>query len=373
MISYSTAMAVLLALLTPVPQAAQPGSPKPSERLTDAEAREVLELVTAADRAMKGEIAAAAPWLSWQPHFLRAPDGRTYVPFTIVIEDVPEATFSSVGLYVRVAKRGDRRTSAERDRRIGPTGAPVPVFAYDAAAAASAALRLLDRPDQQQSGPYPFEAAHFTPVWWTGKTGLIRRAIAVPAGSYDLYISVRERAASVARGETPRSGVFKRELEVPDFSVKSLAMSAPILVEDIAPIPRPLEPEEQVARPYALGTAEIAPVVSPWFSAVDELSVVCFVYNAAIDGRGKPNVTAEYRLYRQGPGAAGEPLGPPLTQRLDVASLPPEFDLRAGHQLAPMQSVPLAGVAPGEYRLEIRIVDHRAGRSVSRDLGFAVR
>jgi hypothetical protein len=345
------------------------------ERLNQAELAEIRVLVAAVDRAMKGDAVAESASIRWQPHFLRAPDGRTYVPYTIAIEDVPEDSFSSVALYVRVATRGDRTISTERDKRIGPTGADVPSFAYDAAAEASNRLRFLDRPDQKQSGPYPFEAAHFAPVWWEGRpgTGLVQRALIVPPGSYDLYLAVREREDSIARGQTPQASVLKRELDVPDFSTKVFSISSPILAARIDAIGRSLDAREQTMRPYAFGGSEITPVQTKTFAPSDTLTVLFFVYNAAMDRRGKPDVSAEFQFFRLRPDGTGDAVGPPVAQRFDAALLPAEFDLRKGHPLVPMQSLPLASIPPGQYRLEIRVTDRIASATASRDLQLAVR
>lgn len=346
------------------------------ERLNQAELTEIRVLVTAVDHAMKGDPVAGAANLRWLPHFIRAPDGRTYVPYTVAIEDVPKDTFSSVALYVRVAARGDRTISTERDKRIGPTGVDVPSFAYDAAAAASNRLRYLDRPDQKQGGPYPFEAVHFAPVWWEGGhrgSGLVQRALLLPAGSYDLYVAVREREDSIGRGQTPQASVLKRELEVPDFSTKAFAISSPILAARIDPVERSLDAREQMMRPYALGGTEITPVQTKSFAPSDTLTVLFFVYNAGMDARGKPDVSADFQFFRLQPDGTGEAVGPKVTQRFDAALLPAEFDVRKGHPLVPMQSLPLASIPPGQYRLEVRVTDRIASATASRDLQLAVR
>jgi hypothetical protein len=358
--------AALVAFAVTVPEAQR-------ERLSQPEQAEIRTLVAAVDRAMRGEPVAGAAHLRWLPHFLQAPDGRTYIPYTIAIEDVPENTFSSVALYVRVALRGDRTISTERDKRIGPTGNDVPLFAYDAAAAASNRLRLLDRPDQKQVGPYPFEAAHFAPVWWSGDSGLLRRALLLPPGGYDLYVAVREREDAVSRRQTPQASVIRRDLDVPDFSTKAFALSSPILAAGAAPIAKPLDPREQVMRPYALGGTEILPVLTSTFNASDALPVVFFVYNATPDSKGKPDVAAEFRFFRLTPGAADEPVGQPLTQTFGGVTLPPEFDLRKGHPLVPMQSLPLRDFSPGQYRLDIVVTDRIASAKASRDVLFWVR
>lgn len=350
-------------------------APGQRERLNQAELAEIRVLVAAVDRAMKGDPVAESASIRWLPHFLRAPDGRTYVPYTIAIEDVPEDSFSSVALYVRVATRGDRTISTERDKRIGPTGTDVPSFAYDDAAAASNRLRFLDRPDQKQSGPYPFEVAHFAPVWWEGRpgSGLVQRALVLPAGSYDLYLAVREREDAIARGQTPLASVLKRELDVPDFSTKAFSISSPILAARIDPIGRSLDAREQTMRPYAFGGSEITPVPTKTFAPSDTLTVLFFVYNAGMDRRGKPDVSAEFQFFRLRPDGSGDAVGPPVAQRFDSTVLPSEFDLRAGHPLVPMQALPLASIPPGQYRLEIRVSDRISSASATRELQVAVR
>ena len=53
-------------------------------------------------------------------------------------------------------------------------------------------------------------------------------------------------------------------------------------------------------------------------------------------------------------------------------TLPPGFDLSMGHQLQTGQSVPLASFPEGDYRLEIKMTDKLANKSVIRDVNFSV-
>ena len=55
-----------------------------------------------------------------------------------------------------------------------------------------------------------------------------------------------------------------------------------------------------------------------------------------------------------------------------VTFLPPAFDLSMGHQLQTGQAVPLAGFPEGDYRLEIKVTDKLANKSVTRDVNFTV-
>ena len=54
------------------------------------------------------------------------------------------------------------------------------------------------------------------------------------------------------------------------------------------------------------------------------------------------------------------------------AFFPAEFDFAAGHQLQSGQAVPLASFPEGDYRLEIKIEDKLAKKTLVRDVNFSV-
>jgi hypothetical protein len=70
-----------------------------------------------------GQLPGGDAWLKWQNHFLRAPDGKTYVPFAISVDEAPEG-FESIAVYVRVSVRGVRATGGPKQRGDF-TGVPV--------------------------------------------------------------------------------------------------------------------------------------------------------------------------------------------------------------------------------------------------------
>jgi hypothetical protein len=57
---------------------------------------------------------------------------------------------------------------------------------------------------------------------------------------------------------------------------------------------------------------------------------------------------------------------------LNAQTLPPQFDLTAGYELQTGQAVPLATFPEGEYRLEIKITDKIANKSLTREVNFSV-
>ena len=57
---------------------------------------------------------------------------------------------------------------------------------------------------------------------------------------------------------------------------------------------------------------------------------------------------------------------------MNAQTLPPKFDFGAGHQLQSGQAVPLASFPEGDYRLEIKITDKLAAKSLTRNVNFTV-
>jgi hypothetical protein len=89
------------------------------------------------------------------------------------------------------------------------------------------------------------------------------------------------------------------------------------------------------------------------------------------DDAGKPAVDVRYRLVREG-FAADRVLGTTGPEPLDRTTLPADFDLRAGHQLAPTHTLPLMSYDPGEYRLVIAVADRRTTASVEDQVRFRI-
>ena len=57
---------------------------------------------------------------------------------------------------------------------------------------------------------------------------------------------------------------------------------------------------------------------------------------------------------------------------MNAETLPPAFDFAAGHQLQAGQAVPLGSFPEGDYRLEIKVTDKLANKTLTRDVNFSV-
>ena len=202
----------------------------------------------------------------------------------------------------------------------------------------------------------------------------ISRSFTVPAGNYDVFVVAKEPTPDKApkNAPPPKMSVLKQTVTVPDFWNGELTTSSVIVAQRIDPLPAPLTPQQQAERPYALGTMEIVPAFDTKFTKKAELSTFMLIYNPKIDSANKPDVSVEYNFYAEAGRAAGEVLQQDEPADLNAQTLPPQFDFAAGHQLQSGQAVPLASFPEGDYRLEIKVTDKLANKSLTRDVNFTV-
>ena len=193
------------------------------------------------------------------------------------------------------------------------------------------------------------------------------------AGTYEVIVVVKEPTPQKQQKNAPplKTSVLRQNVEVPDLWNGELNTSTVFLAQRIDPLPAPLTPQQQVERPYALGTMEIVPVADTKFTKKSELSTLVLIYNVKTDGTNKPDVTVEYNFYTK-QGSGEKFFNKTNPQSLNAQTLPPQFDFAAGHQLQSGQAVPLASFPEGDYRLEIKITDKLAAKSVTRNVNFTV-
>jgi len=340
---------------------------KPAEGLTAAQRQEASPLAKLADEVMKGaapgtylvtppkdpsakdakeakdvpsQPAPAEIALTWQANFLKAQQGLIFVPFTVSLE--PGKMTSSVAAYLRVAPKG-------------ATGLPAPAAGEKAAA-------------------YPFEDVYFTELRPAGPGLPVRltRAFAAAPGTYDVYVALRERPSGGTSADAPvKVALLKQEVTVPNYHGEELQTSSVLVADKIEPLSAPVSPEAMKERPYVLGDSEVTPAVDMKFKKTEELQLVFQIYGAKLGGDKKPDVSVDYVFFQK--EAAGEKMfNRTPTQTLSDKTLPPNFDPEMGHQLMTGQGVPLQSFPEGDYRLEIKITDNKAQKSVTRDVLFTV-
>lgn len=284
--------------------------------------------------------------LTWvRNDLLKASGNQQYVPF-IVSFDASKAPSKNLTVYWRL---------------VAPSAA---------APAAAAGTKKDDKKAPQQ---FAFEG--LTPITVTGSEGpnmRVSRSFAALPGTYEMIVVVKEATPEkVAKNAPPlKTSVLKKTIEVPDLWNGELNTSS-VFVGRIDPLPAPLTPQQQMERPYAIGGMEITPEVSTKFTKKGELSTFMLIYNPKTNPDNKPDIVVEYNFYAKEAGAE-KFFNKTNPQNLNAQTLPPQFDFAAGHQLQAGQAIPLASFPEGDYRLEIKVTDKLADKTLTRDVNFSV-
>lgn len=323
---------------------------KDDKKQSAAQTKEIQVAVAAVDTIAAGQPAPNDLGLAWiREDFLKAQGRKEYVPFTFSI-DPSKVAGGTVALYWRVVSK-------------------TPAVTTEADAAAGA--KKNDKTEKKKI-EYAYEDVG-TLSLTAGKSPVrISRSFTVPAGVYDVFVLAKEPTSTQKNAPAPKTSVVRHEVTVPDFWNGDFSTSSVIVAERIDPLPAPLTKEQQADRPYALGTMEIIPAPETAFTKKAELSTFMLIYNPKMDAANKPDVLVEYNFYQKPPGAAEKFFNKTQPQSLNAQTLRPDFDLAAGHQLQTGQAVPLAGFPEGDYRLEIKVTDKIANKSLTRDITFSV-
>jgi len=355
--------------------------------------------VTVAKDAPTAQLQPATPdvQLVWRNDFLKATNQLIYVPFIVSVEPPKgSAAGTASAAATGAAPAAGAAASADTPKmsssivaylRVAPKGATGPSAAPAGADAAAAAAAGKDNPkdnkdkkdakggDAKDKPSYPFEDVYFTDLRTTpGQSPRLSRAFSVPAGTYDVYLSVRERP--MPGGSSPADAavkvyVLKQTLEVPNYWSGDFTTSSVIVAEKVEPIPAPLSAEAQRERPYVLGSTEIVPSTDGKFKKAQELGVIFQIYGAKAGPDKKPDVTIEYNFFTK--AADGEkPFNKTPPQQMNAQTLPANFDADAGYQLVGGQTIPLTSFPEGDYRLEIKVTDNKGTKSLTRDVLFSV-
>jgi len=332
---------------------------------------------TATDLKVEPVAAEDSPTIEFRNDVIKGQEGKVYVPFQLLINR-DKVTTRTLVISTRMAPKG----------ATGPEAAP--------AAAAPA-----DKSKNAKATP-----AHSRYRWedsWVvdlpagpsaAKAYKVTGALSIEPGDYDLYIGLRQRAAADAAvtktpaqkaqaemtappateasaGAKARVTVIKRELAVPSLG-DELTTSSVIVADKVDVLQAAIPPEKQRENPYTFGQMKITPSEMNKFAKTDDLNIVFWIYGAQLDpGTKKPNVTVDYS-FSQKTASGDKYFNKTDPQELNATTLPPQFDLAAGHQLPGSLQVPLASFPEGDYHLEIKVADKVSGKSITRDVTFTV-
>jgi hypothetical protein len=311
-----------------------------ARKLSDAEKKELPNSIQAVDGVMGGQAGPNDLSLAWVGmDVLKALDNKEYIPFTVSV-DPSKVSGGQVTIFWRVVSKG-------------------------AAPAADAGKK------DDKAATYAYQ--DIGTIKLPGGQGPVRltRSFSVGAGEYDVYTVVKELPGK-GKG-APKASVLKQTVTVPDLWNDKLNTSTVILLAGEAKrLASPLKPQEQAERPYVLGGVEITPVAAPKFAKKDELQTFMFIYNTKTDPAGKPDVSVEYNFYVKQAGGGEKFFNKTNPENLNAQTLPPEFNVAAGHQVQSGLGVPLASFPEGDYRLEIKVNDRLGSASVTREVLFSI-
>lgn len=389
------AFAALLASLCQPASAGQAArSPEPADRAT------LIALLSAVDAAQARDTEGDSGF-AWDNHILKSINRTAFVPFRVFAPDLVKSAKNAV-MYVRAVSRHDGVRSREersfvRDWLLHnatdpprhsetvfvgqgefPVGGPASTStrpATQAAAEASAQLRLQERMFEKQREAneaakkkgetnerdplrFPFED-----YYSLSGAPRFERALALPAGEYDVFVAVSPRIGANSRPPL----VARRTVVVPDFWNDELSLSSVILASDIKTLGSPLAPKDQAAHPYTFGHAQVVPVDAPVFSARDVLSIVYQICNY---GTPESDLTADYTFYRTDGGRRLFNRTQP--QHLSDEDLPRPVNVWQTQAFA-TQAVPLQPFPPGSYELEITVHDRLTRGTAKASTAFTVK
>jgi len=330
---------------------------KDDKKRDDAQKKEIQNIVKLVDdAATAGQAAANDLSLTWlREDVLKAQGNKEYVPFTVSV-DPSKVTGDKIAFYWRVVAKNGAPPAAE----------PPPGAKKDD--------KKKDDKDKGKKTDYAYEDISFVPLVAGQNPMRISRSFTVPAGAYDVFIVAKEPTPEKPpkNAPPPKMSMIKQTVNVPDFWNGDLATSSVIIAQRIDPLATPLTPQQQADRPYALGQMEIVPTFESKFTKKSELSTFMLIYNPKVDAQNKPDVSVEYNFYQKPAGQPEKFFNKTNPQNLNAQTLPPNFDFAAGHQLQSGQAVPLASFPEGDYRLEIKITDKLANKSLTREINFTV-
>jgi hypothetical protein len=176
----------------------------------------------------------------------------------------------------------------------------------------------------------------------------------VAAGSYTLKLAFTT-GGKFGKLETP--------LVVDPWDGKKLGLSSVVLSTDLRPMGGALDAELLGGRTplVAKGNVEVVPSVLRHLKKTEQGVLYVEVYEPLLTGPNPPQVMLQVRVLDRKTGQVSSDVG-----TFDVASA-----IRAGNPMVPVgMKLPVASLAPGSYRAELKAVDSAGNQTVLRSADF---
>jgi GWxTD domain-containing protein len=173
-------------------------------------------------------------------------------------------------------------------------------------------------------------------------------------GRYRLSISAKDRVG----GNTT---TYEMPLDVPHLEDDTLGASSLILADQIETVPTKSIGTGQ----FVIGTRKVRPRMDGIFKRDEMLRIYLQLYNFDVDElTKKPDGTVEFEVTKNNKGTK-EVIVPAYSE--DVSKLP-----GGASQLILQRQLPLKDFAPGEYTVNIKVMDKKRNQTVTRSATFTI-
>jgi GWxTD domain-containing protein len=181
---------------------------------------------------------------------------------------------------------------------------------------------------------------------------IYQKAVPLRPGLYRLDVVIKD----VNSGNV---GVVNTRLAVPRYEEDKLAASTLILADDIQRV----SSKDIGLGQFVLGDVKVRPRLDGSFAAADKMGVFLQVYNLKVDDKThKANASIEYRVTK-------DKEQQPVLKFDESSDQLPEH----GEELTLEKALTLGSLAPGKYKLEVRVTDNLAKQSISPSAEFTVK
>jgi GWxTD domain-containing protein len=186
-----------------------------------------------------------------------------------------------------------------------------------------------------------------------------QKNILLPPGNYKLEILARDTASG-------KTGVVRQSFVVPRYQEAKLGTSSVVLAARMEPVTNRV-----AAGQFVIGRFKVIPNVTNAYKASQPMAIFFQVYDTQVDQTTlKPDVAVDYVISQNGKEVSRISDHFPI-EKADSAASGTLFDM-AGSQLAIGRMVPVEGLAPGNYTIQVRVTDRVAQKTVNPEADFTI-
>jgi GWxTD domain-containing protein len=185
-----------------------------------------------------------------------------------------------------------------------------------------------------------------------------QKNVLLQPGNYRLDVVARDTTSG-------KTGIVKNSFVVPRFAEEKLGTSSIVLAQSIAPVTTKVSQSQ-----FVIGRFKVIPNVASTYKTQQLVPVFLQVYDTALDQSSlKPTIDVDFVILQNGKEVKRVTDRYPSEEQGKQGVL---FDL-AGRQLVVARGVPTDGLAPGKYKLQVRVTDQVAQKTITPEVEFTLQ